>query len=409
MLCMPRVLSRHLHFPLLHFDKSPNFRVLSIVRIFRELTNKMAFFYQPLFLFSIGPSLLPFIKNSFTAGMVMIGLFYLLMRLSVLLCAIPVGNTIARIGFGRSMVVGNLLYALYAAMLSLGGGSIWMILLAALVGGLELHFFWTAYHSLLSRNMHKTHVGADLSLMQVLVNITALLSPAIGGLVIVMLGYQELFSVGILLALVSVIASFFLDSEPEKDVVSLSELRSWFSKGDFLRESVSFVGKYFGDATLVVWPLYVLLVLGSPDKVGFLYTSSLFLALMVSYIFGSFVDGTSSRRPLYISGGLLSILWIVRTTVLGVWSIAVVDTIDRLVANVHSLYFDRQWMLGGKGGQALSFFSYREVVTSVGALFFWSIFILLFLVFGVAWKGLFVLSAVAVLLTLLMKDKHGSA
>ena len=92
--------------------------------------------------------------------------------------------------------------------------------------------------------------------------------------------------------------------------------------------------------------------------------------------------------------------------VVNIWSIAILNAFDKLTASFHWLFFDRSWLLRGKGREALSYFTYREIIYSLAAVFFWLIVASLFYFFIFAWKTLFIIAAVGVLLTLLIKEHH---
>ncbi len=115
-----------------------------------------------------------------------------------------------------------------------------------------------------------------------------------------------------------------------------------------------------------------------------------------------------NRKPFFLSGGLLSALWFVRTAVVGIWSIAIVDMLDKLTANFHWLYYDMQFMRRGKGSQALSYFVYREMVMSAGAIVFWLLFAAIFLLLPLGWYTLFIVAAVGVLFSVLVQDNKES-
>ena len=95
--------------------------------------------------------------------------------------------------------------------------------------------------------------------------------------------------------------------------------------------------------------------------------------------------------------------WIIRSFVVGFWSIVVVNTLDRITSSFHWLFFDRVWVVRGKGREGLSYFTYRQMITSAAAIVFWSLVFFLFY-FLVKLDNLFLVAAVGVLLTLLVKE-----
>ena len=60
----------------------------------------------------------------------------------------------------------------------------------------------------------------------------------------------------------------------------------------------------------------------------------------------------------------------------------------------------------GKGREAFSYFTYREMIISFASFLFWAIFASIFLFSSMEWDGLFVVGGVGVLLSLLINKKH---
>ena len=86
-----------------------------------------------------------------------------------------------------------------------------------------------------------------------------------------------------------------------------------------------------------------------------------------------------------------------------IWSIAVVDTLDKLTANFHWLFFETLVLRRSQGSQIFSYFVYREVIISAAAVIFWLIVLLLVLAAS-GWQGLFIIAALGVLFSLLVSD-----
>jgi len=231
-----------------------------------------------------------------------------------------------------------------------------------------------------------------------------MISPALGGLIIAGLGYSNLFLLGLVLIILGLIVAISMDNVKVHDKISWGEFSSWMMEPGFRRLGVTFAGRYFNDGMLQMWPLYIFLLLGTSAKVGFLYSFSLLLAMFISYLVGAIIDKRKSHKPFVISAGILSFFWVIRSFVIGFWSIVVVNTLDRITASFHWLFFDRVWMVRGKGREALSYFTYRQMILNAAGILFWSLVFFLFYFFGEAWVSLFLVAAVGVLLTLLVKE-----
>lgn len=406
---MPRFREYHLHLPNFHFDTNHDMRFLFAVRIIRDLVAKISLFFLPVYLFKLGQenfsSLFGLSMNSFQIGITTVAVYFLLLRLTVLLLSMPIARLMQKTGVAKMFAFGHIFYVLLFALLMMSTKIPWLIVPAALIDGLQVVFFWTPYHILLARNSSKNHIGQDLGLQQFLLQLVSILAPAFAGAGILYFGYSFVFLVAAAGVLLSMVFALQIKNEFYTVSVSLRDMREWLQQKSFRKLSLSYAGRYINDASLAVWPLYIFLVLGSIEKVGYLYTFSLFIAMVFSLFIGSYIDHHKQKKWFFASGGLLSIVWLVRSFVTSIWLIAFVDVADRLTANFYSLFFDAQYLKGGKGKQDISYFTYREVIVSFAALIYWSLFILIFILTQ-SWFTLFAFAAVGVALSLFVSDQQ---
>lgn len=404
---MPVFNNHHIHFPHFSFDNTRELRLIYLVRIARSLVNNLAFFFLPLFIYQMAPQLNLRIfqgLSDFQKGMYLIALFFILDRGVGLLTVIPVGKVITKIGYGRSFVVSQLIAILTLVVLKMSIATPVLIFLAAIIDGFERNWFWNSYQTLAVENSHKSKMGQDLGIIQFIINFLTMISPAIGGVIIGVFGYESLFLSTSIIMLVGVVISLSMKQNKIRDRVGFDEFREWIAERRFVRLAMSFGGKYFHDAAIFVWPLYVFILLGTAEKVGFLYTFSLFLAMVLSFFIGFQVDHNKSKKPFFLSGAVMSILWIVRLSVVSIWSVAITDMISRISQNYHGIFFDRKMFIRSRGKEVFSYFVYHEFILNFSAVLFWIVFGLLFGVFDIGWEGMFALGAVGVMLSMLIKE-----
>ncbi|PIY80970.1 MAG: hypothetical protein COY80_00160 [Candidatus Pacebacteria bacterium CG_4_10_14_0_8_um_filter_42_14] len=404
---MPRFRSYHLHLPHLQVDRQKDLLVLYFIRVARDFVNQTTFFFMPIFLYMTGQQLLEglsFVSTPLEAGFLVIAGYYLIARLVMMLTGIPLGSWSRQVGLQRAFIFSDLLRSLMFALFFFVSFQPWILLVAAVVDGLQANLFWNNYYTVLSRHAHKHNVGKDLGLLQTILQIASALAPALGGILAAVFGFNTLFLFALAASIFSIIIVFKLSVKVIHDAVSYKEFFTWLKEPRFERLAFSFVGQYINDATLFLWPLYVFLVLGAVDKVGYLYTASLSMALIFSFLIGVYVDGHKSKKPFVASGGMLSLLWLARTQIATIWGIAVVDMVEKLTSNFHWLFFESTVLRRSKGNQAFSYFVYREIIRSAMALIFWLAVFVLFL-FTSSWTALFILAAMAVLFSLLITDK----
>lgn len=404
---MPVFNNHHVHFFHFGIDDSRELRLLYLVRIVRSLINNLVFFFLPLFIYQLSPEIhLPFLNglDPFQKAMGLIALFYVLDRGAGILSVIPVGKTIAKIGHGRAFLISQLVTIVSLILFRVSVAMPMVLFLAAIVDGFERNWFWNGYQTLMAQNSQKKKMGQDLGFVQFLINFMMMVSPAIGGIVIKFFGYESLFLYASLLLLIGMMASLSMRSKSFKNTPSVAEFLAWIRERTFRRLAISFGGKYFHDAAIYIWPLYIFLLLGAVDKVGFLYTFSLFLAMVLSFFIGYQVDHEKTKKPFFISGAIMGGLWFLRMNITSIWSIAISDMVSRISQNYHGLFFDKKLFNRSRGDTTFSYFVYHELILDVSAVVFWALFGVLFVILGLDWVGLFVLGAVGVLLSMLIKE-----
>jgi MFS transporter, DHA1 family, staphyloferrin B biosynthesis exporter len=390
---MPRLQDHHLHLPYFHADMNRTMKILYAMRFLRDVVNKLTVIFIPIYIFE-------------QLGLVGVCLFFGICRAVSLIASIPVARLGTKIGHNLILVISHFVTALFLILLWASQHHPLLVFVAACFEGLSIAFFWPSYYTLLSRAAHTKRMGEDLGLLQFLLKLASLVSPAVGGSIAVVLGFDNLFLTGLVFVIASAIVVLMMKAEPEADVVSFRELFSWLKERAYESLAISYVGRYINDAVFALWPVYVFLLLGAVDSVGYLYTLSLFIAMIFSFATGIYTDRNRTKKPYFISGTILSVLWLLRSQVWSFWHVAFIDTVDKLTSNFHWLFYDVLFFKRSQGGQAYSYFVYREVIISIVAVVFWVAVAGLFATFARGWTGLFILAAMGVLVSLLVKDKH---
>lgn len=384
-------------------------KLLFAIRVVRELANKFALFFLPVFLFQLG-SETGFLSNygltPFQGGVILLSGYFALSRLLIFFTLIPSGNFMKKYGFSASFMLFFLAYAVELIALRFSSQDATWLWLAIPADAVATALMWGGFNTLLSKGARRSRMGKDLGFMQVLLNLTWLIAPTLSGFVIYIFGYEILFSIGVAMVAVGSLLSYFIDFANEKDNISLKEFKFWLNDWRFWKLGISVAGKAFYDNSIYIWPLYVFLLLGNTEKVGIVYSLSFLVSMVLSLFIGMRLDSEIRKKPFFISGGILSFLWVIRSQVLGFWSIAVTDAVDKITGNFHWLFFDRVLMNRGKGREAFSYFTYREMIISLATVVFWIIFAVIFIFSAMEWNGLFLVAAIGTLLSLLISKKH---
>lgn len=404
---MPRIQSHHLHLPFYHIDDSRNMRLLFATRIIRDIVNKVSLFFLPIFLFQLGQNI-EFLSQlglqSFQKGAIILGGFYFLAKILSFIFGIPLGNLIQKIGYHKAFTYSYLLRLIEFLALYFSVQQPLLLLVAIVLEAIQSNIFWCSYLTILSKNALKNNIGKDLSLLQFALQIIATVIPAGAGLIASWLGLEVLFLLGFTGTLIAFIFASQMTLNNDQSRVSWKELKTWFADATFSKLAVAQAGRYIHDSILFLWPLYVYLIFGTVEKVGFLYTISLFLVLTITVFGGTYVDRSKTKKPFYMSGGVMSFLWLCRIQAFSVVSIALIDAFDKLLSNFHWLYYDTIFLRRGKGKKALAYFVYTEMANTLATATFWLLFLIFFLFFN-SWTAIFIFAAIGVMMSTLISDR----
>lgn len=406
---MPKFREYHFHFPFYRVDSSTSLTRLYVLRFINDLIGKSVFLFLPIYVYTLGAELEVASQLNLSplqAGMILFAVYLLGGRAVVALLSIWSAQLTARLGTRFSFFVSFLGKMVQILGFFLSGYSIWFLPVAMVGFGVSIAFFFNSYHYIFAQHMTRRHAGQDIGVVSFYIQLASVIAPMTAGIVIAVFGFETVFILGLTLCVLGLGVISQMKTTRSKSAPSWGEFLSWIKTKLFLQKSLSFAGRYFNDSVITLWPLYVFLVLGGVDRVGFLYSLSLFIALILTFLTGFYVDHRKkTNTPFFASGGMLSLLWLFRINLVNVWSIALVDTFEKLTSSVHWLLYDARYIGDGKGKLALAYFTYRELMISLFAMAFWLSLIVLFM-FITSWTMLFVLAATGVLLSLLINDTH---
>ena len=390
------------------FAPNPQLKQLYAVRVLHDLIQSLCFFFLPIFLYQYGaaiPELYGFGLTALQRGIIFVAAFYATARLLMFFVAIPMAQFASRVGLTKAVLFAHFLRLIVFVSLLLSDRHVGFIGLAVVMEALHTVLFWPSYLTLFTQHAAYREMGRDLGLLQFLIQLASVLAPAASGYFVAQFGFSVLFLVAVALTLTASTILLLIELESIPDTVNWKEFRQWGHERSFIALAAAFGGKYINDAALFLWPLYVFLLVGAVDRVGYLYTASLFLALLLVFFLGLYADHAKPSKGFFASGLVLGALWLSRINLFTVWGIALVDAAERLVSGGYWLFYDVIMVRRAKGVEAFSYFVYREVVVSVVAVLFW-FFVAASFYFGLGWNGLFVIAAVGVVVSLLLKEHH---
>ncbi|MFO0704531.1 MAG: MFS transporter [Candidatus Andersenbacteria bacterium] len=316
---------------------------------------------------------------------------------------IPFGGRVAKaFGFEHTMSLGIIFTIAYFLSLIAIPAAPEFLYLSIILYALQKTFWWPAYHANFARYSRSREAGREIGATYVISSLTAAVGPLIGGALITYTNFAVLYTVAIVLILISV---FPMLSTPERFTPSqhswLTQMRYIFARKR-LRRLVMGLG--FGEEliALTIWPLFLFLLVKSALDLGALVAIATTVTVLATTVAARWSDDRS-RRTVYLWGGVLNVLsWIGRPLL--IWPLAAlgIDTVYRTGKSLLYVPMYSRVYQDAKNSHVM-----LEVVSFEASLILGKIvtMLVLLIVFPLAgFSGAFVLAAVASLFYFLFRN-----
>lgn len=393
---------------LIHYSLfPPHMRPLFFATLLRNFADNLVGVFLPLFLFEIGSRLQLFAflgVTPFVSGVLLAVCYYALQRLTMVIAAFPAASLIYRIGYVKAMTIGTFFLMLNYLGLWLSKVDPLWLSVTAICGGLFLFFYWTTHDSLFALEINVKEIGRGVGAMAFLTKLIQISTPAIAGVMIMIWGYETLFAVGILFLLLSLVPFIMVRASRIYQRPSLSQFLLWVGESRFRKFALVQIGMYMDIIAVILWPIYVLVLVGKIQHVGYLFSLALLLSLILTYLAGWFVDRKKGKRMFVASGVVISLSWFLRVFVRGIWDVLGVEFLEKLAGSVYSPCYDALLCQRAKGRFVFSFYVYKEFLLSLSAIVLWALVFGFFLL-PASWEGVFILGAIGVGLSLFLDGR----
>lgn len=410
---MPRLFHHSLHFEYTLIPKG--MKTLYFAHLLRGAAEQFAGLFVPLFLFSLGQrsviwDAVPefFALTNLQRGILYICLYFILYRVVTLVTIFPFSRIIKLFGLTKSMALGNVVRIAYYISLFLAQTNEAYILLSAILGGIEVVFYWPAYFTQFALRADIQSIGRNVGNLSFLDKLLRALLPLFGGTTIAVLGYGANQLIAVVVILAATVLLLLTRETLCSYVATMKEFFSWMKKQSFRKAQLGFIGRYIDDSAFILWTVYAFVFFGTAERVGYIFSVVLFISLVISYFMGWYLGKHRGRRLLYLSGSVLSAAWVLRIFVRDVWHFVAVDVTDRLAVGVYQPIFDTFFLRFSRERAVFHFHIYRELTVSAGAIMFWLVMAMVFLL-PFQWSGLFIVASIGVLISLYIGrgDEHG--
>lgn len=347
--------------------------------------------FVPVYLYKLGYSFVEIIL--YTLGT---SLIYLIM--------IPLSvKIINKIGFKYSLLLSTPIYLLHITFLNYLGESIIFYHLSWISFGLYVSIFWPTFHSELALNGSSKHRSSQMGTLQIISVIFGTLAPLIGGIFLDLGSYWYLLlfsSILVFLGLIPLLLAEDIKLQnytfDHKDYFKfMKSKKNISSKKAFAFQGVDSI------LSLHVWPIIVFILLNeSFFNLGALFSIIAFINLIFILYTKSYFDKKNKHLFLKKITTIISFNWFLKSivTFFSTFFLFFVEAISKLAQNLFSMLFMSIFYNNAKKIGYMDYIIFREFYLHTAKLFFGSILIILFILFGqsiqillgIAFSGIFV-------------------
>jgi MFS family permease len=262
--------------------------------------------------------------------------------------------------------------------------SFWFVPLSVLFIIFGLLLFWPAFHTDFARFSSKESRGKDVGKLNVMRLLPMIVSPILGGWILVLFGYPVLFAVVLVVLLTSIIPLLYAKETHEVYIDSYKGAwkRAW--KKENIKTSIAFISN--GLEVIIVsifWPLFLFSIAVTFEFMGAIASFSLVISSLFMLYIGKVSDTT--ERPWLLNVGALwtSISWIIKYFIATTFDAFLAHTLYRLSRSAAAVPFQTFFYekAAEKGEEADEFIVNREIIINVTRFIFLGLAALVFWVF----------------------------
>lgn len=354
---MPQLLYHHLASHHLHYTA---INEVYLSRAARAFGLSIIGIFIPIYLYNLG------------YGLASIAAFFIIANFVRLLVTPLAAYLLSRFGAKHLMAFGQLWAIIFVALLLFAERNTGLLVLTALVWGIDLGIFWLAHHHNLSYVRTLGRTSRQIGVVFMLFSIAHALGPLVGGVVATQFGIQYTLwlAIGFLLA-----ASYvFLRTPGDAPPVQFT-WRDAFRGWKHMRPHMTANGAngFQGEAALNMWPLFIFLFLGTYQMVGVAVSASLMVSLIIIYLVSRRGDQGRNWQQLRTGSKSSALVHLVRPFVQTLGAAASVNVIHEIASHLYKIPFlSYYYEHASNSADRLGYILKLEMAVCLGSIASWA-------------------------------------
>lgn len=323
-------------------------------------------FYLAVFLMSFGEALVsifvPIYLYNLGFPIYQILFFFVLSSFYFLALSYPMTKIVSKIGAKRAILFSSPFFVFYLIGLIFIESS-WIIffILPAILSVRHILFNY-GYHLNFINHSETEKRGRELATLGIITLIATAVAPYLGGL-LVELNFGFVFIAGSIFIVAGSAPLFFSQDKFTDKNFSFKDLVGKIFGSDDRGNFISFSGYAIEQSVgSVIWPIFILVVIGSIEKTGLIVSLSLVISILVFYLVGQFSDRFNKIFLIKIGNIIHFSAWILRIFADSVFKILFIDSYKHSSEKFLRLPWEAHSYDLAKRGDYFEFIVYREIV-----------------------------------------------
>jgi len=170
--------------------------------------------------------------------------------------------------------------------------------------------YWPAFHIDFTRFSEQGKRGKEVGYANIIISISSAIGPFVGGLILTLFGFPELFAIVLILLFVSMIPLFLSQEIKEEYFDNFKQAFKETLKKNRRAKVVAlgFAGAEFA-VHAYIWPLYLFIIAISFEELGIITSLALIVGMVFIYLIGKASDKIGPEKLLTIGSILNAVFW----------------------------------------------------------------------------------------------------
>lgn len=282
--------------------------------------------FVPIYLYQLGFSMMEIL------------LYYFLLPInSIILTRYFVAPLVIKVGVKKSILYSVIFKIIFFVGLQILPGASWLIFILPTLNVLKTQVGSLSYHLNYLEHSDATKRGREVSAIFGSTLFAGLMAPLFGGLIISLAGFNVLFTLAIILMIVSAIPILWLPKQKTVGEVPFETKGMW--REMFRSSNIPLFVSYGGYAIeewigFVVWSLFIFFMLKSTTEVGAINTIVAGITFCVFYLVGRLSDKKDKKQLIKFSNFLYFFGWVGRIFANNFGAVVFVDSYKNITGNM---------------------------------------------------------------------------